>query len=115
MGRAISATAGGLIQALEGWRFSSRAAQRSTEDTRDNNSGVIRNLGTATLNDVTNNGAFIANNASVTTLGGTINVPADPDQLNRSFTNLLSGGRDPDRQQHPPLQNAARSRHRNTL
>ena len=81
-------------------------------------SGVIRNLGTATLNDVTNSGAFIANNASVTTFGGTINNTGSI-LINStgSFTDLFINGAvtlTGNSTSHP-AECGTRSRHRNTL
>ena len=63
-----------MIQALDGSEVQLTGGATINGGTlTTSGSGVIRNLGTAALNDVANSGAFIANNASVTTLGGTIN------------------------------------------
>jgi mannose-6-phosphate isomerase-like protein (cupin superfamily)/predicted secreted protein len=79
--------------------------------------GTIRNLNTATLDSVTNTGAFIANNNSVTTFAGTIaNTGTILLQSTGSFTDLfidgnvtLLGG------STLTLQNAARVRGAGTL
>ncbi len=109
---------GGLIQALDGSEVQLTGGATINGGTlTTSGSGVIRNLGTATLNDVTNSGAFIANNASVTTFGGTINSTGSI-LINStgSFTDLfingdviLTGG------STFTLQNAARVRGTGTL
>ena len=109
---------GGLIQALDGSEVQFTGGATINGGTLTTlGSGVIRNLGTATLNDVTNSGAFIANNASVTTLGGTINSTGSIlVNSTGSFTDLtingsvtLTGG------STLTLQNAARVRGTGTL
>src|SRR4029077_5159434 len=109
---------GGLIQALDGSEVQLTGGATINGGTLTTlGTGVIRNLGTATLNDVTYSGAFIANNASVTTFGGTINSTGSilvnstgsftDLTINGSFT--LSGG------STLTLQNAARLRGTGTL
>ena len=78
---------GGLIQALDGSEVQLTAGATINGGTLTTlGSGVIRNLGTATLNDVANSGAFIANNASVTTFRRHDQQHRlDPDQLDRKL------------------------------
>ena len=108
---------GGLIQALDGSEVQLTGGATINGGTlTTSGSGVIRNLGTATLNDVTNSGAFIANNASVTTLGGTINSTGSI-LINStgSFTDLFINGDVTFTGSTLTLQNAARVRGTGTL
>ena len=108
---------GGLIQALDGSEVQLTAGATINGGTLTTlGSGVIRNLGTATLNDVANSGAFIANNASVTTLGGTINSTGSI-LINStgSFTDLFINGAVTLTGSTLTLQNAARVRGTGTL
>ncbi len=66
--------AGGLIQALDGSEVQLTNGVTIMGGTlATTGSGLIRNLNTATLDSVTNAGAFVGNNGSTTTLIGTIN------------------------------------------
>ncbi len=108
---------GGLIQALDGSEVQLTGGATINGGTlTTSGSGVIRNLGTATLNDVTNSGTFIANNASVTTLGGTINSTGSI-LINStgSFTDLFINGDVTFTGSTLTLQNAARVRGTGTL